>query len=118
MIFEFYNGDRWVPLTKQMSEFFAPKILRDRCGGVNTMKNFLGIDETSPALEKSFKAATKLNRELPTDLEMETIPLEELSSLAEDIHIKKQEASQNTDLAMQEFLGINKALQSIYRVNS
>ena len=25
-IFEFYNGDRWVPLTKQTGEFFAPKI--------------------------------------------------------------------------------------------
>ena len=23
--FEFYNGDKWVPLTKQISKFFAPK---------------------------------------------------------------------------------------------
>ena len=77
------------------------------------MKNFLGIDKTPPALEKSFKSATKLIRELPTDLEMETIPLKELSSLTEDIHVKTREASQNTDLDMREFLGINKALQSI-----
>ena len=54
-----------------------------------------------------------LNRELPTDLEMESIPLEELSSLAEDIHVKTREVSQNTDLDMREFLGIDKALQSI-----
>ena len=27
-IFEFYNGDRWVPLTKQTGDFFAPKTLR------------------------------------------------------------------------------------------
>ena len=47
------------------------------------------------------------------DLEMESIPLEELSSLAEDIHLKTREASQNTDLDMREFLGIDKALQSI-----
>ena len=67
----------------------------------------------SPALERSFKAATKLKGELPTDLEMESIPLEELSSLVEDIHVKTSEASQNTDLDMQEFLGIDKALQSI-----
>ena len=33
-IFEFYNGDRWVPLTNQAGEFFALKILRDRFGGV------------------------------------------------------------------------------------
>ena len=44
---------------------------------------------------------------------METIPLEELSSLAEEIHIKTRERSQNTSLDMQEFLGIDKALQSI-----
>ena len=44
---------------------------------------------------------------------MESIPLEELSSLVEDIHVKTREASQITDLDMQEFLGIDKALQSI-----
>ena len=47
------------------------------------------------------------------DIEIESISLEKLSSLAEDIHIKTQEASQNTDLDMREFLGIDKALQSI-----
>ena len=44
---------------------------------------------------------------------MESIPLEELSSLVEDIHIKTREGSQNADLDMWEFLGIDKALQSI-----
>ena len=39
-IFKFYNGDRWIPLTKQTGEFFAPKTLRNRFGRVNTMKNF------------------------------------------------------------------------------
>ena len=75
-IFEFYNGDRLVPLTKQTGECFAPKALRDRYGGVNTMKNFLGVDKTPPALERFFRVATKFSRELPTDLEMESIPLE------------------------------------------
>ena len=112
-IFEFYNGDRWVPLTKHAGEFFAPKTLRDRFGGVNTMKIFLGTDKTPPALDRSFKAATKLKGELPTDIEMESILPEELSSLAEKIHVKTREASQNTDLDMREFLGIDKALQSI-----
>ena len=87
--------------------------LRRTLGGLNTMKKFLGIDKTPPALEKSFEAATKLIRELPTDLEMKRIPLKELSSLTEDIHVKTQEASKNIDLDMREFLGINKALQSI-----
>ena len=96
----FYNGNRWVPFTKQTGEFFAPKILRDRFGGVNTMKNVLGIDRTPPALERSFKAATKLKAELPTDLEIESIPLEELSSLVENIRVKTRKASQNVNLDM------------------
>ena len=39
------------------------------------MKKFLGVDKTPPLLERSFRAATKLLKsELPTDLEMESIP--------------------------------------------
>ena len=56
------------------------------------MKNFLGI-ETTPLLERSLKAASKLKSELPMDLQMEGIPLKELSSLATDIHVKTREAS-------------------------
>ena len=78
------------------------------------MKSVLSLDDETPsALETSFKAATKLSRELPKDLEMESIPLEELSSLVEDIHVKTREASQNTNFDMREFLRINKALQRI-----
>ena len=44
---------------------------------------------------------------------MGSISLENLSSVAEDIHIKIREVSQNADLDMREFLGIDKALQSI-----
>ena len=69
-ISEFCNGNRWVPLTKQTGEFFALKTLRDRSGGVNAMKNFLSVDKTPSALERSFKSATRLKAELPTDLEM------------------------------------------------
>ena len=45
------------------------------------MENFLGIETTLPSLERSISAATKLEAELPTDLQMESIPLQELSSL-------------------------------------
>ena len=44
---------------------------------------------------------------------MKSIPLEKFSSLAKDIHIKTREASQNADLDMRQFLGIDKTLQSI-----
>ena len=76
------------------------------------MKSVLSLDETPSALERSVKAATKLKGELPTDSMMESIPLKDLSSLAEEIHVKTREASQNTDLDMREILGIDKALQS------
>ena len=39
------------------------------------MKSVLSLDETPSALERSFMAATKLTCELPTDREMESIPL-------------------------------------------
>ena len=44
---------------------------------------------------------------------MESILLGKLSSLVEYIHVKTREASQNTNLDMREFLGIDKALQGI-----
>ena len=58
-------------------------------------------------------AASKPKSEIPTDLQMESIPLEGLWSSVEDIHVKTREASQDTNLDMLEFLGIDKALQSI-----
>ena len=77
------------------------------------MKSVLSLDQTSSALEGLISAASKLKSELPTDLQMESIPLRELSSLVEDIHTKTREASQNIDLDMPEFLGIGMAVQSI-----
>ena len=44
---------------------------------------------------------------------MESIPPMELLSLVEDIYVKTQKASRNTDLDIQEFLGIDKTLQSM-----
>ena len=46
---------------------------------------------------------------------MESIPLEKISSLVEDIDVKTREASQNTDLDMREFSGVHKDLQGIKR---
>ena len=77
------------------------------------MKSVLSLDETPSALERSFKATTKLRCELPTNIEMGNILRDQLSSLVEDIHVKTREASQNAELDMREFLKIDKALQSI-----
>ena len=106
----------WQSLTNKCTvEFLAAKTLRENFGELHVMKSVLSLYETPTALERSFKAATKLRRELPTDIdtEMENIPLMKLSSLVENIHVKTREASQNTDLDMREFLGIDKTLQSI-----
>ena len=95
------GNNHWQSLTnKRTREFLVAKTLREKFGGLNIMKSVLNPDETPSALERSFKAATKLRRELPTNIEMECISLKELSSLIEDIHIKTWEASQNTDLDM------------------
>lgn len=75
------------------------------------MEDFLGIDETPCFFKRSFKGATKPRSELPTDTRIESIPLMEL--LIKDIHAKKLEASQNTDLDIRQFLRIDKALQII-----
>ena len=87
-IFQCYNGDRLFPLTKETGKYLALKTLRYRFGGVNTMKKFLGIDRTPPSLGRLLSAVSKLKAELPADLEMESIPLKELSCLVEDMHVK------------------------------
>ena len=67
------------------------------------MKSFLGVDKTPPSLERSFKAATKLKGELPTDIEMERIQLEDLSSSVENIHIKTRKTSKILTLICENF---------------
>ena len=41
------------------------------------------------------------------------IPLQDLSTLAEQVHVATREAATNTDLDMREFLGIDKALRRV-----
>ena len=98
---------------KRTGEFLSAKTLREKFGGINIMKSVLSLDEKLSALERYFKAAAKHRRELPMDIEIESIQLMELSSLVEDIHVKTRETSQNTGFDMREFLGIDIALQRI-----
>ena len=46
---------------------------------------------------------------------MENIPLQDLSTLTEQVHVATREAATNTDLDMREFLGIDKALGRVQR---
>ena len=108
----FLDADRhWQSLTnKHTGEGLAAQALREKFGGLNIMESVLSVDETPTALERSVKTATKLKSELPTDLQMESIPLKELFSLVEDIHIKTREALQNTDLNKQEYFFVSTRL--------
>ena len=70
------GSNQWQSLTNECTgEFLAAKTLREKFGGLNIMKSVLSLDETPSALERSVKAATKFNFDLPTDLEVEGIPL-------------------------------------------
>ena len=104
--FSFYDGEDWVSLTnKRTGEFLAKTTIRNKFGGENRMKRILSIYDVS--------FAKKLQEQLPTDLEMEDIPLLDLANLAEQVHIATREAATNTDLDMREFLGIDKALRRV-----
>ena len=77
------------------------------------MKRILSIEGDVTNLIDRLPAAKKLQDQLPTDLEMQDIPLQDLSTLAEQVHVATREAATNTDLDMQEFLGIDKALRRV-----
>ena len=63
----------------------AARKLREKLCGLNVMESVLDLDKTPPALERSFNAATRLRHDQwarlwPIDIEIESIPLMELSS--------------------------------------
>ena len=58
------DNNHWQSLTnKRTGKFLAAKTLRKKLGGLNIMKSVLSLNETPYTLERSFKAATKLNHE-------------------------------------------------------
>ena len=90
---EFFNGQDWVLLTnKRTGEFLALSVIRQRMGGVNVMKNMLGLDKAPLQSERSKTTARKLAS--VTDLQMDNISMQDLSTIITTV----KEASQNTDL--------------------
>ena len=73
---------------ERIGEILAAKTLREKFGGLNIMKSVLSLDQTPLSLERLINATSKLKAELPTDLQMESISLKDLSSLTEEIHVK------------------------------
>ena len=89
-----YNGENWVSLTSQRTgEFLAVSTLKTKFGGLTLMKKILNLEQTPLSIDRSIKAANLLKSEIPTQTDIETIPLFDLSSIVEDIHIKTREAS-------------------------
>ena len=102
-------------MTKENGDFCTLCELQKLLGGHDAMNISLCLDQIAPLLDWSSKASNKVKLKLPAGIYIKTVPLMELSFLPEDIHVKKWEASQNTDLSMQEFLGIDNALQTIHK---
>ena len=109
-----------VRLTKKKGEFKAPTEISRIMGGLAAMKGMLGLDETPPLLEKSIQeaarsreAARDLNKTIPTDLELDSIPLEDLNGRIHDVDSALQEASKDTGLPVRELLALDKTLQRI-----
>ena len=89
---------------------------------VDEMKRILVINGDIPDFDQSAAAAKnlqertatkKLQEQLSTNLKMKSIPLQDLSTLAEQVHVATREAATNTDLDMREFLRMNKALRRV-----
>ena len=101
---------------KLTGEFLAAKTLREKFGGLNVMKSVLSSDETPSTLERSFKGATKLGHELPTNIEMESIPLGSFSIFWKIFMLIHGKDHKILSLTFENFLGSIR-LYKAYRVN-
>ena len=115
MLYFFKDDGVSVNLTKINGEFRTPNEMKRIMGGLAAMKGMLGLDETPPLVvqQAARKAARDLNKTIPTDLEMEDIPLEDLSARTHDVDSALQEASKDTGLPVRELLALDKTLQRI-----
>ena len=114
IILEFDKTGRgnWTNISdKRTGKPLAINTIKNKFGGVEAMKNFLGLDSTLIVLERSFNEAKKLNDKIPTEIEMHSMSNEKLLDSISKIHHATRDISLNTDLDMREMLGIDKALQ-------
>ena len=78
-------------------------MLRKDFGELRRMKRILSMERDVPDLEQSITFVNNLQGQLPTDLEIESIPLQDFCNIAEQVHVATREAATNTDLNMREF---------------
>ena len=111
-VLEFFKNGDWVNLTdKRTGEWLSDATIKQRLGGESGMIRNLGLEETPDRFKRQKQAAKKLNRLVPTDLEMESLSLEDLSKSVVDV---EHELKTDEDLLpMRELLGLDKALRRI-----
>ena len=98
-------GRDWILLTnKYTGKFLIESSLIRKIGGLNVMKNMLGLDTDPLQSERSKTAARKLAQIIPTDLEMDNISMQDLSRVIIDVEHEIRDISQNTDLDMREII--------------
>ena len=105
----------WSNLTSLRSgRFLADSALLTIFGGQSGVKNFFLIDSINESrFKRTISAARKLNMELPTNDEVESIPLEDLRNRSSEIQSSIHEAEKATGLPLRELKGLDEALQKI-----
>ena len=80
-----YSGKDWVSLINQRTgEFLAVSTLKTKFGCLALMKKFLDLEQAPPSIDRLIKAANLLKSEIPTQTDVETIPLFDLSPVVEE----------------------------------
>ena len=86
-IFRFMTSNReWENLTnKRTGKWLADNTLKKILGGHSGMVRHLGLEDIPERFKRQKDAARRLNKSLPTDLEMESIPLDDLGRRVSDV---------------------------------
>ena len=105
------NGE-WENLTnKRTGKWLADNTLKKILGGHSGMVRHLGLEDIPERFKRQKDAARRLNKSLPTDLEMESIPLDDLGRRVSDVDSELRKSF--AELPMRDLLGLDKALQRI-----
>jgi len=103
----------WVSLNdKRTGRWLADSTLLKRLGGEKALVHNLGLDNTPSRIEQAKKAVKALNDALPTQREVDAVPLENLPKLTLDLERELRRNSEDI-FPMRELLGLDRALQSV-----
>jgi hypothetical protein len=114
VVLEFIKDGDWVNLIdKRTGTWLSDATLKKRLGGEDAMNRLLGLEDTPERFKQAKTAARVLNSSIPTDLEMDSISLQDLSERTADVEVEIQRESTEGLLPMRELMGLDKALRRI-----